>query len=41
MAENEDMMNALEDAQESELVNGNCFLMTINPEAVEIFNQSK
>ena len=41
MAENEDMMAALEDAQESKLVNGNCFLMTINPDAIEIFNQSK
>ena len=41
MAENEDMMAALEDAQDSELVNGNCFLMTINPDAIEIFNQSK
>lgn len=41
MAENEDMMDALEKAQESELVNGNCFLLTINPDAIEIFNQSK
>lgn len=41
MAENEDMMDALEKAQESELVNGNCFLITINPDAIEIFNQSK
>lgn len=41
MAENEDMKDALGKAQESELVNGNCFLMTINSEAVEIFNQSK
>jgi major membrane immunogen (membrane-anchored lipoprotein) len=41
MAENEDMMEALEKAQESELVNGNCFLITINPDAIEIFNQSK
>ena len=41
MSEIEDMKDALKEAQESELVNGNCFLMTINPEAVEIFNQSK
>lgn len=41
MTESEEMMQLLEDAQESELVNGNCFLMTINPEAVEIFNASK
>lgn len=41
MADNEDMKDALEEAQESELVNGNCFLMTINPDAIEIFNQSK
>ena len=37
MAENEDIMNALKDAQESDFVNGNCLLMTINPDAVEIF----
>ena len=37
LAENEDVMNAIKDAQESDLVNGNCLLMTINPEAVEIF----
>ncbi len=41
MSENADMKEALTKAQESELVNGNCFLMTINPEAVEIFNSSK
>ena len=41
MADNEDMKDALEEAQESDLVNGNCFLMTINPDAIEIFNQSK
>ncbi len=41
MADNEDMKDALEKAQESDLVNGNCFLMTINPDAIEIFNQSK
>lgn len=41
MAENADMKDALAKAQESELVNGNCFLMTINPDAVEIFNASK
>lgn len=37
LAENEDVMNAIKDAQESDLVNGNCLLMTVNPEAVEIF----
>ena len=37
MAENDDVMNALKDAQESDFVNGNCLLMTINPEAVKIF----
>lgn len=41
MANDEDMKAKLEEAQESKLVNGNCFLMTINPDAVEIFNQSK
>lgn len=41
MAENEDMMKLLEDAQESDLVNGNCFLMTLNPDAVEIFKGTK
>ena len=41
MANNEDMMELLEDAQESKLVNGNCFLMTINPDAIEIFNSTK
>ena len=37
MAENEEVMNALKDAQESDFVNGNCLLMTINPDAVKIF----
>ena len=41
MAENEDMKEALGKAQESELVNGNCFLLTINPDAIEVFNKSK
>ena len=41
MAENEDMKELLEDAQESDLVNGNCFLMTLNPDAVEIFKGTK
>ena len=41
MSENEEMKGLLEDAQESQLVNGNCFLMTINPDAVEIFNSTK
>ncbi len=29
----------IKDAQESEYVNGNCVLITINPEALEIFNK--
>ena len=41
METNEEMKALLADAQESKLVNGNCFLMTINPDAVEIFGQSK
>ena len=36
--ENEDMQAVLKDAQESDFVNGNCILMTINPDAVKIFN---
>ena len=38
MAEDEDIKAVLEDAQESRFVNGNCILMTINPDAVKIFN---
>ena len=41
LAENEDMQKIATDAQESKYVNGNCILMTINSEAVEIFGQSK
>ena len=37
MAEDENIMNALEDAQESDFVNGNCLLMTLNPENIKIF----
>ena len=37
LSESEEIMNAIKDAQQSDLVNGNCLLMTINPEAVEIF----
>ncbi|MBP3437275.1 MAG: hypothetical protein J6K61_05155 [Clostridia bacterium] len=38
MAEDEDIKAFLQDADESEYVNGNCILMTINPDAVKIFN---
>ena len=41
MAESKEMKELLGKAQESDLVNGNCFLLTINPDAIEIFNQSK
>ena len=40
-AENEDMQAIVKDLQDSDYVNGNCVLMTINPDAVEIFSQSK
>ena len=38
MEENEDIKAVLKDAEESKFVNGNCILMTINPDAVKIFN---
>lgn len=38
MDENEDIKKLLADAEESKYVNGNCILMTINPDAVKIFN---
>ncbi|MBQ8908462.1 MAG: hypothetical protein IJY71_07770 [Clostridia bacterium] len=38
LANNEDVKAALKDADESEMVNGNCVLMTLNPDAVKIFN---
>ncbi|MBO7170977.1 MAG: hypothetical protein J6W28_07365 [Clostridia bacterium] len=41
MEENADIKAILEEAGESDMVNGNCVLMTFNPEAVEIFGQSK
>ena len=34
----EEIKAVLEDAAESDFVNGNCVLMTINPDAVKIFN---
>ena len=41
MENDAEMKNLLAKAQESQLVNGNCFLLTINPDAIEIFGQSK
>lgn len=41
MEASETIKGILKDAQESKMVNGNCILMTINPDAVEIFGQSK
>lgn len=38
MAENEEIKAVLKDAEESKFVNGNCILMTINPDAVKLFN---
>ncbi len=35
----ETLKGLIKDAQESEYVNGNCVLITINPEALEIFNK--
>lgn len=39
--ENKEMQAIVKDLQESDYVNGNCVLMTMNPDAVEIFSQSK
>ena len=36
--ENEQIKALLSDAEKSRFVNGNCILMTINPDAVKIFN---
>ena len=41
LEENKEMKELLEDASESDLINGNCFLMTLNPEAIEIFKGTK
>ena len=41
MEASETIKGILKDAQESKMVNGNCILMTINPDAIEIFGQSK
>ncbi len=38
LAGNEDVKALLKDADQSRLVNGNCILMTINPDAIKIFN---
>lgn len=35
---NEEIKAILKDADESTLVNGNCVLLTINPDAIKIFN---
>ena len=39
--ENEEIKAVLKDAQKSDFVNGNCILMTINPDAVKIFKGEK
>ena len=36
--ENDEIKAVLKDAEESKFVNGNCILMTINPDAVKLFN---
>lgn len=41
LEESETIKGILKDAQQSKIVNGNCVLVTINPEAIEIFGQSK
>ena len=38
---NEQIKSLLEKAQKSDYVNGNCILMTFNPEAVQIFKGEK
>ena len=38
LAGNENVKVLLKDADQSRLVNGNCILMTINPDAIKIFN---
>ena len=39
--ESETLKGLIKDAQNSDYVNGNCVLTTINPEAVEIFKGTK
>ena len=41
IAESETLKGIIKDSQDSEYVNGNCVLTTINPEAVEIFKGTK
>lgn len=41
MEENADIKAVLKNAQESDYVNGNCILMTVNPTAVKIFKGEK
>lgn len=41
IGESETLKGLIKDAQNSDYVNGNCVLTTIDPKAVEIFNQSK
>lgn len=38
MSENEKLMDTFKEAQKSDYINGNCVLMTLNPDAVKIFN---
>lgn len=37
LAENDEMVALFKNAQESEYVNGNCLLITLNPDALKIF----
>ena len=37
LSENDEMVALFKDAQESEYVNGNCLLVTLNPDALKIF----
>ena len=41
LEESETLKGLIKDAQNSDYVNGNCVLTTINPEAVEIFKGTK
>ena len=37
LSESETLKGLLKDAQQSDLVNGNCVLLTINPDAIKLF----
>ena len=37
LAESETLKGLLKDAQQSDLVNGNCVLLTVNPDAIKLF----